>query len=332
MTARWLAAAISSGALVLVPCPAVGILAGGETDAPADAPSLRVDTSNEFGFVGALSISNGAQHFIGSAVALSRDWLLTAGHNADLNDDGLPDAIWSATFNLPGSGVFGVDLAVIHPDFTGFANPFLNDDLALIHLSNSLPESLLFPTFDAWAGENTEVTLVGFGRSGYGSYGYTTQASLTTRRSGENVIDTVALDDEGSGTAEIFRYDFDSPDTVEMLGGSLGNDIETIIGSGDSGGAALVRTAAGWDVVGINTFTEGYGGLFGDTGGGILIAPYRGWIIQATGIPEPTTGALLLVSFLFALVTHSRRVRLAADGDGFGGKSSFPSPHARRLN
>lgn len=44
-----------------------------------------------------------------------------------------------------------------------------------------------------------------------------------------------------------------------------------------------------------NTFTERYGGLFGDTGGGVLIAPYRDWIIQTTSIPEPGTGLLLLL-------------------------------------
>jgi hypothetical protein len=59
----------------------------------------------------------------GSAVALSRDWVLTAGHNADLNDDGLPDALWSGTFHLPGYGSFAVAHAYTHPGFTGFANP-----------------------------------------------------------------------------------------------------------------------------------------------------------------------------------------------------------------
>ncbi len=85
----------------------------------------------------------------------------------------------------------------------------------------------------------------------------------------------------------------------------MGNDIETIIGPGDSGGPALRQTVDGWTVVGINTFTEGYGGKFGDTGGGVLVDPYLPWIEETTGlnyIPEPSTAVLLVVGvFLCAL-------------------------------
>lgn len=83
------------------------ILADGETDLPADTPSGRLDTEGTFSFVGALAIANGSGNYRGSAVALSREWVLTAGHNADLNDDGLPDALWSGSFSLPGYGSYG---------------------------------------------------------------------------------------------------------------------------------------------------------------------------------------------------------------------------------
>jgi hypothetical protein len=69
--------------------------------------------------------------------------------------------------------------------------------------------------------------------------------------------------------------------------------METIIGPGDSGGAALRQKPDGsWELVGINTFTEGYGGRFGDTGGGVLVEPYLEWIYQTTGIPEPGSSLL----------------------------------------
>ncbi len=110
---------------------------------------------------------------------------------------------------------------------------------------------------------------------------------------------------EGSGRAEIFRYDFDTPATTGIIGGSLGNDIETIIGPGDSGGAALRQTANGWELIGINTFTEGYGGRFGDTGGGVLVEPYTDWISQTTGIPEPS--GMLMLSFSALLMLRRRR-------------------------
>jgi Trypsin len=294
-------------ALLLAAPSLHAIMAGGETDLPADTPSARLDTTGQFSFVGALSISNGSQAFKGSAVALSRDWVLTAGHNADLNDDGLVDPGWSASLNLPGLGIFGVAYAVINPNFTGFGNPSINDDLALFRLTTPLPETLVFPTFSSGVGIGSAVTLVGFGRSGYGSYGYTTQASLTDRRFGENVIDSFSMDDEGGGFGEVFRYDFDAPSTTGQAHGSLGNPFETIIGPGDSGGPALLQLGASWDVVGINTFTEGYGGRFGDTGGGVLVAPYRDWIVQTTGIPEPSTWLLVLMSLGLAISVRRGR-------------------------
>jgi secreted trypsin-like serine protease len=282
------------------------ILAGGETDLPADTPSGRLDTAGEFSFVGALAISSGGGNYKGSGVALSRDWVLTAGHNVDLNDDGLPDAAWSGVFHLPGFGAFGVGRVFTHPDFTGFANPAVNDDLALLHLATSLPANMVFPALGGGTHIGDLIALVGFGRSGYGSYGYTTNASLTDRRFGFNLIDAFQADDEGGGFPEIFRYDFDAPDSTGLPGGSLGNALETIIGPGDSGGAALRQTAGGWELVGINTFTEGYGGRFGDTGGGVLVAPYAGWITQTTGIPEPGGLGLAAVGLLAGCLARGR--------------------------
>ncbi len=281
------------------------ILAGGEFSSPTDTPSGRLDTTGAFPFVGALEVSNSVSTYKGSAVAISSNWILTAGHNADLNDDGLPDTVWSGDFHLPGYGVFGIAETITHPDFSGFANPFINDDIALMRLASPLPTWSIFPSLgSAMTGDN--ITLVGFGRSGYGSYGYTSNATLTDRRFGQNVIDTLDLDDEGSGLAEVFRYDFDDPSTTGLPGGSLGNGTETIIAPGDSGGAALIQTVGGWKLVGINTFTEGYGGRFGDTGGGVLIAPYEDWIFTETGIPEPGVGCLLSVAFVLALWQRRR--------------------------
>ncbi len=283
------------------------ILAGGEFDSPADSPSSRLDTEGAFSFVGALEISNGTSSYKGSAVAISREWVLTAGHNADLNDDGLADTVWSGNLHLPGYGVFGVAQAYTNPGFTGFANPSINDDLALLRLAEPLPLGMGFPTLGSGAGIGDVITLVGFGRSGYGSYGYTTTASLNDRRFGFNMIDSLTADDEGSGAFEVFRYDFDDPGTTGLPGGSLGNDVETIIGPGDSGGAALRQKPDGsWELVGINTFTEGYGGRFGDVGGGVLVDPYADWIYQVTGIPEPGIVALM---WLIPLWWMTRRRR-----------------------
>lgn len=118
----------------------------------------------------ALEISGGSGSFKGSAVVISRDWILTAGHNADLNDDGPPDAAWNATLHLPGIGASGIAQAITLLFFSGFANPSVNDDLALLRLAAPLPLGMGFPTLGKGVGIGDVITLVGFNtfNEGYG--------------------------------------------------------------------------------------------------------------------------------------------------------------------
>ena len=268
------------GGLFICSTSAFAILAGGEFDLPVDSPSSRLDTEGAYGLVGALEINAGGYLYRGSAVALSPNWVLSAGHNVDFNDDGLVDAGLGIDFHLPGFGSYTASRSVAHPGFTGFNNPSILHDLSLLYFDDPLP-NLLFPTLGNSLSLGDTGTLVGFGRSGYGSYGYTTSASLTDRRVGCNVIDEL---NDG-----LFRYDFDDP----VTGDGLGNDLETIIGPGDSGGALLVDGA----LVGVNTFTQGYGGLFGDYGGGIALNDEWDWIHETTGlaVPEPSSALLLVL-------------------------------------
>ncbi len=273
------------------------ILAGGEFDLPADFPSNRLDpqtADSPFNAVGALRISTGSFTYSGTAVVLSRHWVLTAAHNTDFDDNGQPDTGLSYTLHLPGHGSLGTATAQTHPDFTGFGNPSIHNDLALLHFTNPLPE-LNFPALGLSMSIGQELTLIGYGRSGFGSYGYTTNASTSERRIGWNTVET--LHSSSGSDGQLFRYTFHDPDNPL----SLGNDRETIIGPGDSGGPALINWGSGQALVGVNTFTEGYGGRFGDIGGGVMLDPAWNWIAQTTGltmIPEPGTLGLLIMGFL----------------------------------
>ena len=95
----------------------------------------------------------------------------------------------------------------------------------------------------------------------------------------------------------------------QLYSGASDRSARCCFGLGDSGGAALRQTANGWEFVGINTFTEGYGGRFGDTGGGVLVAPYTVWIYQTTGIPESSCMGMLTVSMILAIGHRSRVLR-----------------------
>jgi secreted trypsin-like serine protease len=286
------------------------ILAGDENSLPDDFPSNRLDPSpgtSAYNFVGGLAISSGQGQYRGTASSISPGWLLTAAHNVDLDGNGRVDAGLALQFHLPTYGVFSVSEIYVHPSFTGFANPSVNDDLALLRLSTSLPSTLNYPSLMTGVFVGDRVSLVGYGQSGFGSYGYTSSATLTDRRIGANVIDAFELDDEGSGTPELFLYDFDAPATLGFPGGSLGNDQESIIGPGDSGGPALLQTSDGLALVGVNTFTEGGSGIFGERGGGVLVEPYLPWISQTTGlaVPEPST-ITFLGFFLLSLLRRNR--------------------------
>lgn len=273
------------------------IMAGGEFSSPADSPSNRLVYDDIFNYVGALEILNGGCSYRGSAVALSPHWVLSAGHNVDFNDDGAVDGELVVNLHLPGFGIYEASSFTIHPDFTGFGKPSIQHDLSLLYFESALPE-LLFPTLGLSLTTGEEATLIGFGRSGYGSYGYTTVASLTNCRVGYNVIDE--FEEEGGGI--LYRYDFDSPDTTVEPSISLGNDRESIIGPGDSGGALLVGNA----LVGINTFTEGYGGRFGDIGGGVALNNEWDWIAETTGLAVPEPSTLLLFLFSLTLMACKR--------------------------
>lgn len=285
-------------------------MAGDEFGLPEDRPSWRVDSlgqNSPFSSVGGLGITSGSSNYYGSGVALSRNWILTAGHNVDFDDNGAPDTDLFIEVNIPGFGSYTVDSWLTNPDFNGFGNPDVHNDLALLYIDSALPE-LVFPSLGLSMNLGDTIALVGFGRSGYGSYGYTTNANVTDRRTGANVVDSFESNAFGNGT--LFRYDFDDADTFGTPDGSLGNNVETIIGPGDSGGPALLEYGDGYALVGINTFTEGYGGLFGDIGGGIVLNDQWDWIFDTTGlsaVPEPNQFALLIGSFSVLVIFMRRR-------------------------
>ena len=269
------------------------IMAGDENALPTDTPSMRGDPlgpDSAFAFVGALSIQAGGSSYRGTGCILSPHWVLTAGHNVDLDNNGQADSMLGITFHLQGtSQTWTASGFYPHPLFTGFSNPTVQHDLALLYFTDPLPPQTAYAILGTTPPIGAEITLAGYGRSGYGNYGYTTTASLTDRRTGENVIES--LDSGGGAAPLLFRYSFSAHGSP----GSLGNDRESIIGPGDSGGPMLAWQEGGWRIAGVNTFAEGYGGRFGDTGGGVLVAPYRDWILSTTSIPEPGVPCFLIV-------------------------------------
>jgi Trypsin len=283
------------------------VVAGDPIGIPADSPDQRIDPNTKdspFGGVGAIQVTSGRGSYIGTGSALDRRHVLTAAHVFDINNDGKfgrQDKTTGSYFIINWGGNRTARIAIsriaIHPDYNGFGNPSVNDDIAIVTLARDLP--LGVPTYALPDGEITQgmvVTFVGYGRSGDGIHGYNTPASYTVKRVGSNTADAFyGQDDPGRPEAnEVFRFDFDGPDGDGPMGGpTLGNDVETTLGAGDSGCPAFVSAEGGLALYGMGTFVQGSNApLFGSLGGGVNLFWFQSWI---NGILHPgTSGGLPL--------------------------------------
>lgn len=265
------------------------------------------------------------------------------GHVIDITD---PNNDVNVVFNASSTFSdiqFGVHDVQIHEDYNGFGvcpdlSPgCVNDDLAIITLDRDIADDVeIYEFYDqqVWDTNNLAqfgdfdgdtFTMVGYGTRGDGYSGYTEAPNFQEKLVGGNIVDFIDFDDgDGNGQAEIWYADFDGTRTDEdgvavdvdsfcgfgVCSSWLGEDVETAIGGGDSGGPSFVYDSINdrYLLAGINTF--GYtdsspynNGAFGHYFGGILLNPYAAWLSAA--IPAPATLAL----FMLALVglTSSRR-------------------------
>lgn len=307
------------------------IEAGSATGTPPDFPSARVDPNDgtaRFPGVGSFEVVHPTLGtFICSGSVLTDTHILTAGHCFDQDNDGLPDPgiTTSSVFNLNDgsdlSATRSVSTVDIHPDFGGFVGSGANDDIAIVTLGSSVPVGTTKYSLRASGMTSGEIIeMVGYGVSGHGDVGgIEVLPDFSVKRSGINAAELFVLDDEGSGEEELFFYDFDGPTGTGFLGGpTLGNDLETVVRGGDSGGPAFVDVAGENVIAGINTFefvlppTTPPTGEFGVLGGGVILdAPQVAWIAGVASdvrvLPEPSGVTLTLpLVALFGLLRRRR--------------------------
>ncbi len=259
----------------------------------ADSPSQRI--TNLFPGVGSLFMTKGGPSgYICTGTLIATDYVLTAGHCLDTNNDGGVDFKPSnVTFRTTNNGLYveqrtGAAL-YINPAFTGFDGFNVNDDISIIKLSSAITNAEVYPIASLSPGQ--KITMVGYGQSGDGVNGYTVQPSLAIKRIGYNNVNPGfgGQDDPLSPPAdEVFYGDFDGPtgNGTDNLP-TLGNNLETTLGGGDSGGPSFVNTVNSdgtysYKIAGVNTFTidkpNAPAPKFGSEFGGIIVASYQTWI------------------------------------------------------
>jgi len=283
------------------------VVAGDPIGIPPDSPDNRIDPNTKtspFAGVGAVQVTSRLGSSVGTGTVIGRRYVLTAAHVLDANNDGMVNSSDRTTgtyfiLNFGGNRTsrIAVTKVTIHPDYDGFGVPSVNDDIAILKLAHNVPAGV--PIYDLPDGEITQgmvVTIVGYGRSGDGINGYNTSASFTIKRVGANTADAFyGQDDPGRPEAnEVFRWDFDGPNGEGPMGGeTLGNDVETTIGAGDSGGPAFAGVEGGLALYGMATFVQGANApKFGSLGGGVNLFWFTSFI---NSVLHPGTGGGLIL-------------------------------------
>lgn len=289
-----------------------------------DTPAARIDpntTTSLWSGVGSVVVNGG----IYSGVVVAPRFVLTASHV--VGSAPAASIQFVLNFGADQSHVIQAQAVTRYPTAS-----FPYDDLALIELSVPVPPGVAIHPLAREPLTSAQVlALVGHGASGNGDVGTSVAASRTVKRTGRNMLDVIETTLDNSGRSSLFyMYDFDGPSGAGSFGGpTLGNALETLVASGDSGSPAFIGAPGSYRLVGINTFVaspvagEPASHRFGMLGGGMLLTrpEFLNWIDTVTGYTTPNPVAvptlpqwasIIALTLLGAIGLRSRALRARA--------------------
>jgi secreted trypsin-like serine protease len=312
--AQWVFAAMALSGAFVVATPASALV---YQDADAQSAGLGAGHAFLDGEVRlSVAVSTGGHFGCSGSLVGGGAFVLTAAHCLT-DDSGKPIA--TSIDVLFGNSNLDVTATkyVLNPDWVGTISG--GGDLALVKLDTPV---LSFPSYQldtASTVVGSVVTLAGYGNTGVGETGEEAH-TFGTLQFGENRYD-FDYDD----VPWVYEYDFDKfgDDSFNVTGGPAVGSDEVDLGSGDSGGAALMLVDGAWQIVGVHEFTicatDDCDPLskFGEKAGDTSVFAYRDWLNSelAAGsapVPEPATWALFGVGFIAVSLVARQRASAAA--------------------
>lgn len=240
----------------------------------------------------------------GSGTMLTDEWLLTAAHVTDVMSPA-----GGFYFELGGTRHEFAEIHA-HPLWRGTTNITQGWDLALVRLSEPVPD---VPHAQIYAGDDLlsqESVLAGYGLSGTGFTGGQ-PGTFGTKRAGPNTFDGTGDQFIIGANPMALVADFDAPQTevFNKTGSPIPLENEFFPGLGDSGGAYWVEQGGMLKLGSIQSWGLGFGfgpnyGSYGDVAMSWPIAAALDWIEGITGVPEPSAFVLLVAPLL---IMHRRR-------------------------
>ena len=226
----------------------------------------------QFASVIALSSDDGQVWGSGSGTWVgnvgSRARILTAAHV--FNRDGSAD---DYVYQSPGGEVMQGTDVVFHPLYNWNNAERTGYDFAIVELDGPIDDAGPPPTLYGGNREDgARIVMVGWGSRGIGSVGekpryYTEPGKAAAENTVDDVMDAVRpvpkTGDAGNWLGVTLRRESEG---AQRLDG--------ILGSGDSGGSAWLRTAEGWAIAGVNA--NGNGDTYGS----------QSWFARVSGVHD----------------------------------------------
>ncbi len=209
-------------------------------------------------------------------------YILSAAHIFDF-----PPTTDQYVVRAPDDSVLAVDRVWVLPEWDGDPNTRAGYDLTILRLEDEITDAGPQPSLYTGSGEYGKlITFVGYGMRGIGSSGEKDEyLEGTDKAAAQGVVDSweelirpPVKDEEAGNELGIFLPREDGSIDNDLGGSSVpATPLVGLLGSGDSGGSAWMKTKAGWVLVGVNSNGTGEA-TYGESSWFCRVAPHRKWI------------------------------------------------------